>query len=735
MKTDDILRWSIVGGILLIFLIPLFVANSLFFPFITGKAFAFRILVEIVFALWAILAVRDPSVRPKKSFLLYVISAFLVSLLISVLLAVNPDKAFWSNFERMEGWIGIAHLALYFAVVFSVFNTEKFWKILWNTTIAVSVIEACYGLLQLAGVITINQGGVRVDGTFGNATYLAVYMLFHVFITALAWMWWGRGKEFASRALAFWYGLAIVFQLVMIFYSATRGAILGLIGGCAIAGLSFLIFGKENAALRKWGTGAVIALLILGGGFFAVKDTPFVQHNEVLSRLAGIAGVHNLFSELSTRSEIWSIAWKGFLERPVFGWGQEGFNYVFDKHYQATLYAQEPWFDRAHNEFLDWLVAGGAVAFLLYLSFFALALWYLWRKGTVFSLGERGIFTGLLGAYLLNNLVVFDNLFSYILFFTVLAYLAYRSSAALPTLFAKPIAENARIIFPPLIAVVMAFVLYFVNVPGITTASYIIQGLSPHQEGISTNFDYFKKSVASAEGEGLGLQEVREQLAQFAIQVKGLNAGDQAFQASVEQYAADQLALQAALTPKDTRVVLLYGSYLAQVGTIDGARTVLLAAHDLSPQKQEILINLGDLEASVGNYPAALSWLKQAYDLEPAYDWVRSSYAGIAIRAGQRSLAESLLLPRYGTMTPDDSDLLSSYLAAKDFQSVFAILRGRIEKNPNDYQAHVNLGATYLQSGDSADAIAELQKAMQLNPSFQAQGQSYIDQIRAGKTL
>ena len=33
---------------------PLYVANSNFFPFITGKAFAFRIIVEIVLVLWLV---------------------------------------------------------------------------------------------------------------------------------------------------------------------------------------------------------------------------------------------------------------------------------------------------------------------------------------------------------------------------------------------------------------------------------------------------------------------------------------------------------------------------------------------------------------------------------------------------------------------------------------------------------------------------------------------------------
>ncbi|MBI3571957.1 O-antigen ligase family protein [Candidatus Kaiserbacteria bacterium] len=747
MNTNALLRWGIIGGILLVFFVPLFVANTLYFPFITGKGFAFRILIEIVFALWLILILRDPSARPKKSLLLYLVGAFLLSIGISVIFSANPDKSFWSNFERMEGWIGIAHLAAYFTVLFSTFASEKPWKILWNTTIGVSVLEACYGILQLMGVFPINQGGVRVDGTFGNATYLAVYMLFGVFMTLLAFVWWGRGQTAKSRSAALFYAIALILELIIIFYTATRGTILGLVGGLLIAGIIFLLFSKGNKNLRAWGIGAIVTILIVVGGFFFLKNTSFVQGNEVLTRIAGIS-----LSEGSTRFTIWGMAWKGFVESPktaLIGWGQESFNYIFNKYYQPSLYAQEPWFDRAHNEFIDWLVAGGAVGFLLYLSLFATALWYLFRPGGVFSAIEQGLFTGLLGAYAFHDMFVFDNLMSYVLFFTVLAYIAYRSQAAqraspMPhagapapavksSVWHAPLSPELSAIATPAIVVVMAVVLYFVNVPGIATASDIIQGITSHPEGAQANFDYFKKAVRSAGNRGLGLQEVHEQLTQFAFQVKRLTAGDQAFQSAVAAFAESEMAAQAAATPNDARIREFFGTYLMQVGKIDDARRELLAAHTLSPDKQQILFDLGSLEANAGNLDAALAWFKQAYDLAPAFDTARLMYAAGAIRAGDRSLASSLLLPRFGTMTPDDNTILAAYLAARDYQSVLSILKARVDAGPGDYNAHVNLAAGYLQSGDKVDAIAELQKAIELNSSFQAQGQGFIDQIRAGK--
>ncbi|MBP6946371.1 MAG: hypothetical protein KBB46_03720, partial [Candidatus Pacebacteria bacterium] len=307
MKLDSWLRWGIVIGVLAVFFTPTIVATPLFFPFITGKNFAFRILVEIVFTLWLILALRDPKVRPRASLLFFALTAFVAVIGIADIFGANPFKSFWSNFERMEGWIGLIHLYAFFVVVWSTLREAKWWKMLFETSLAVSIAVGVYGVLQLAGVFTINQGGSRVDGTFGNATYLAVYMLFNLFIAGLlflhhrheyfrtgekvvgvfgiigATLWliaslppdtslpplgWfifilfftlGIGSLFVKRQWL--YGLAIALQFTMIFYAGTRGTILGLIGGILVASAIFIFFGKTAPKLKKVGIAGIIALV------------------------------------------------------------------------------------------------------------------------------------------------------------------------------------------------------------------------------------------------------------------------------------------------------------------------------------------------------------------------------------------------------------------------------------------------------------------------------------------
>ena len=122
---NKFLRYSAVGLILLATFIPLYVENRLFFPFITGKAFAFRILVEIIFALWLMLILRDKRYAPKFSWLLVGVTAFTAFILVADFAGMNPLRSLWSNSERMEGWVMIVHLWAYFIAVTSIFGSGE----------------------------------------------------------------------------------------------------------------------------------------------------------------------------------------------------------------------------------------------------------------------------------------------------------------------------------------------------------------------------------------------------------------------------------------------------------------------------------------------------------------------------------------------------------------------------------------------------------------------------------
>ncbi|MDQ3017016.1 MAG: hypothetical protein M3R25_09920, partial [Bacteroidota bacterium] len=138
--TNNYLRFSVIGILFLIPLVAFIVSTNLYFPYITGKNLMFRLLVEIAFILYFILAVRAPEFRPRLTSIFLAFSTFIAIILVADVFGIYPFKSFWSNFERMEGFITHLHLFAYFIMMTSLLNGEKIWTKFFQVTLGVSVI-------------------------------------------------------------------------------------------------------------------------------------------------------------------------------------------------------------------------------------------------------------------------------------------------------------------------------------------------------------------------------------------------------------------------------------------------------------------------------------------------------------------------------------------------------------------------------------------------------------------
>ena len=111
---EEFLAPVLIFGLFLVPFLVLFVPSSFFFPYIAGKAFAFRLIVEIITAGWLVLADQSPKYRPHRSYILLAATIFIVVLGVAMVAGENPYRSFWSNFERMEGLVTHLHLFFYF---------------------------------------------------------------------------------------------------------------------------------------------------------------------------------------------------------------------------------------------------------------------------------------------------------------------------------------------------------------------------------------------------------------------------------------------------------------------------------------------------------------------------------------------------------------------------------------------------------------------------------------------
>jgi len=733
---EKTLRWIALGGIFALPFVGLLVTSSLFFPYITGKNFAFRIIVEVITAAWLALAIVNPSYRPRRSLLLGALALFVLIIGVADVFGAYAFKSLWSNYERMDGWVTIAHLLAYTIVASAMLQSEKLWRWLLWTTLGVSAYLSLYGLLQVTGKVALGLGGVtglsgRIDGTFGNPIYFAVYMLFHVFIAAMLWaQQWvekGPGKRLYISAA---YASIIALDTVALFLTGTRGTMLGIIGGTLLSALLMLIFARKSRNVWRASAAVVFGIFALTGVFFMVKDQAWVQKVGFLNRLASIS-----LSDQTTESRFvnWSMAWEGVKERPILGWGQENYALVFDKYYDPRMYKQEPWFDRVHNIVFDWLVAGGFLGLIAYLSIFVVALWTLWRSGG-FTIAERSLLTGLLAGYFCHNFFVFDNVTSYILFGTILAFIAYRSSKAsdAPAILAsRSLSQNALPYAAVLCAIALLFVAWSVNQKPLAANRLMLNALNP-QSDASMKLDFLRQSIELGT---YGMQEAREQLSQMAATASGSSGVSEDVQKAYFELAITEMEKQAEMSPLDARFPLFLGVVYSAFGQYDNARIAYEKALELSPKKQSIMYLLGENAGVRGDSAAAISYYKQAYELETSNREAAMQYAAALILAGQAAAAEALLAPYIESGSAADPRILSAYRAKNQMLRAIPIWEASIRVNPEDAQGYFTLAAIHYLSGNSAKAIAVLEDAKRKLPGIAVQADPVIEQIRAGTAV
>lgn len=726
--SNNQLKYIILAGLFIVPFVPFVVASSLFFPFITGKAFLFRVIVEIILAAYLVLILRDESYRPKFSWIFGSLAAFLAVMGVADIFGENPFKSFWSNFERMEGYITLLHFGAYFLVMSSVFKTQELWNRLLATSVFASAIMAVYSFFQLAGKIAINQGGVRVDGTLGNASYLAVYMVFHLFFAAILFV---RLKGKWQRVLL---ALSALANLVVLYATATRGAILGFIGGLFITFIYLLFKSNKGDQIRKIAAIGLFVMAALVGLFIGVKDTSLVQNSPVLSRFATLS-----FSEIKNQGRyyVWPIAVKGFIEKPVLGWGQEGFNFVFNKYYDPRMYTQEAWFDRAHSTPLDWLIAGGLLGLLAYLSVIFFLFYYIFRiKDDSISKEEKALMLGLVAAYVFNNLFVFDQTSSYILFFTVLAYVHShfsesrfswweKISSGFKNIFVR---EKWRPLYEALVLVLaIASLYFFVYAPWQQNKS-LLHVLSLNNQGQIGSLQEYRRPL---EGYSMGFPEALEHVSQTVMGLASNPALTVELRGELFDLVDQSFQKQIAQVPDDARYRLFYGAFLGRFGWYGRAVEQLKAAQALSPRKQQIYFELMNYLVADKKTEEAVAVAKEAYELEPSYQEARFVY-GLSLLASGGNSAEILKDIPESKIVFDDR-YISVLLSLGRFDQIIEVVKKRIELEPTNLQHRITLTAAYLQANRRPEAIVTLQELIALEPSFKEKGEYYISEIRAGR--
>ncbi len=616
--TDKITRWLsylLTLCLYLTLLTVLLIGTKFLFPFITLKTIYFRSLIELALPLYVLLAWHNPAYRPRFNYLLWSLIAFLAVLFITAFIGVSPYRSLWGNIERGEGLLFISHLIVYSFILTQFFKTKRAWYNFFSFSILTSLLVGFYGLAQQYHFnwAIKNSSGARWSSTLGNAAYLGAYALGH---------FWLAVSLFTQRPKIYWkifYVFAALFNAWLVFASETRGAMLALIFS-VILFLLYLIFSSTLRYLKlTTSTGLLVILFVLFLAFSNPQQV-WVKKFAPLWRLTTI----NL-NDITIQSRLYALdsSWHGWRDRFLFGYGWENYEVVFNKYFHPEIYrdnGSQIWFDRAHNTILDVAIASGLIGLLVYLSIYFNAFIILWRRKK--DLLAVSLFL-LLTAHFIQNIFVFDSLPTYLMLFSVFAFIAFLD---LPLRTDKDFNSGLRKI--PLWLIVLAILFsslsfYYFNLRPARANQLALSGLSAiHQGRLQSGI---KLNLQAINLHTYQTQEIRERLAQAILgfnnltRVKDKQVLKNNFQIAIQQlqdslqrwplHAQDYLFLmalynQAGLTLQDP-------GYLLKVEPL-GYQALLL-----SPTRPQIYFEMGKAQMYLGNFKRGLDYFQQAVALNP----------------------------------------------------------------------------------------------------------------------
>lgn len=375
----------------IILFIPLIGGGRFLNPAPFSQALIFNILIELAFIFYLILLAKDKKYQPYFTPIHLLSIIFIFFLLLSTALSVDPQMSFWGGLNRGDGIFFILHIWLYFFILTWAVKSQKEWFLFLRIAVLVGFLA---GLITVISQLFIKFPSLiapfAISGIglpFGNPNFLAHFVLilifpcFYFFIISLKtknhsqiinqlptaqnyatcsfkqkiFDYSQNRWSFLKTKAKYFYLITLILLAISIFLSRSLTA-KGLL--ILLTGLFILILFIYN--WRKYLSYFIVypASLMI---FFIVKNV-----NNVLIAEGG---------SLIPRLYAWKVILSAAKFRLLTGYGWFNLKFVYDKFYDPWLnFYPALSFDKAHNDFLEYLIAGGIFCFLIFCIFWGYIL-------------------------------------------------------------------------------------------------------------------------------------------------------------------------------------------------------------------------------------------------------------------------------------------------------------------------------------------------------------------------
>lgn len=674
MSTSNLKKWSVISQqIIIITFHLLLIVVPFAFTWINDELFEFnKMILTYLFAVvivgtWIMRMILEERFIFKRTSFDIPIAAFFISQLLSTIFSIHPYTSFFGYYSRFHGGLlsTITYIALFYAFISNVpaRHLPKYLLSLALSSIGVALyaIPESFGHSPSCFLITNGQNfGVdcwiqdvktRIFGTFGQPNWLAAYAITIIPVTlALAI----APLQKKTTWLKWIFVLATILLFLTTLFTRSRSGFGGLGVGLLLFGLGLgwlYVTGKVSIA-KTWasvvsiGLACAVALAVFGSvltpSISQVLQPPATVDTQTTQVQPESAPVVNRLDVGGTDSgEIRAIVWQGavniFKRYPILGSGVETFaySYYLDRPMAHNLVSEWDFlYNKAHNEFLNFLATTGAVGLITYV---ALLVWFSVRAIRNIADQKQPIEHRVLSLGLLSGVAALSvsNYFGFstvmvavlmFLYFVWVELLAKNSTQAIQDVEEETVTypksiQTGQLVGAGLTSLVILYMVWAVITMWTADVAYT-KGKQYIQAGQPTvGLDLLQTAVRQSPQEALFYDELANTYSGYAAQLAQQDATTAAQLAQAAIVATDTTL---ALNPRhlnfhksNARVYItlaeLESKYLQQ------AKQALSTAIDLAPTDAKLMYNLGLVQIALDEDDVGLATIEKSVQMKPNY--------------------------------------------------------------------------------------------------------------------
>jgi len=738
-KIQRLIKFSFYA---LFFITPFAMTNVNHELFEFNKMLLVYLFAVFIFFLWGLRMISEKRFFVRRTVLDIPILLFLASQIISTVISIDPHTSFWGYYSRFNGGLlsMITYVFLYYALVSNFFfekeEAKDFAKKILGVSILSGTLVALWGIPSHFGYdptcMVFGRGlntacwteafnpTARIFSTLGQPNWLAAYLAILLpvslsFLINLALPLKKLTDYVKNPKIIFFAVVSMLFYIAIVWTNSQSGFIGLWIGLFVFIGMIKLVAFKKNGfspkKLLKLNSIKILALfviLFLGINFLIGNPFPRFQglsveglkqktqtENAPAPQETVPAGP-SLENNITGSGEIRLIVWRGALDifkaNPLIGSGVETFAYAYYKHRPAEHNLTSEWdylYNKAHNEYLNYLATTGLLGFGTYMAFifvflFVATKYFLTKKSitdAVLPAAIVGSFISILVSNFFGFSVVLANLYLFLLPAVFLLYIGKRNNMLS---YPKKTSESNK--FSD-----FKSPQYFVLAAVGFLSLYLIWGIinywsADKDYALGYNFNRIDEyvranqpledAVSKKPGEHLYKNELSSNLASLAL---AFAQDNQPQNAAVFAQRAKALSDEVMkdnpnnIVYYKTRARTLFTLAQIQPEILDEAYQTILKAQELAPTDAKITYNKALIEEVVQRPLDALKTLDETIKLKPNYldAYYRSAIVLISLSEEETDAAKA---DEYRTLAKERLTFITTKLAP-DFAQARELLK------------------------------------------------------------